>query len=90
MNSVLLRVITDAGLGFWGEAFGHGAAPVTMTVLDTHLAPAVLGQDARDIAGLRQCLSKVFHVYGRNGPHLFAVSAPDIALWDIALWDIAG
>ncbi len=97
MNTVWLRVITDAGVDGWGEAFGHGTAAATMTVLDTQLAPAVLGQDARDIAGLRQRLSKAFHIYGRNGPHLFALSALDIALWDIAgkaagqpLWRLLG
>jgi L-alanine-DL-glutamate epimerase-like enolase superfamily enzyme len=84
MNTVWLRIRTDAGLDGWGEAFGHGSAAATMTVLDTQLAPAILGQDARDIAGLRQKLAKAFHIYGRNGPHLFALSALDIALWDIA------
>ena len=97
MNTVWLRVITDAGLDGWGEAFGHGTAAATMTVLDTQLAPAILGQDARDIAGLRKRLAKAFHIYGRNGPHVFALSALDIALWDIAgkvanlpLWRLLG
>jgi L-alanine-DL-glutamate epimerase-like enolase superfamily enzyme len=84
MNSVWLHVVTDQGLDGWGEAFGHGTAAATMTVLDMQLAPAILGQDARDIAGLRQRLGKAFHIYGRNGPHVFALSALDIALWDIA------
>jgi L-alanine-DL-glutamate epimerase-like enolase superfamily enzyme len=97
MNTVWLRIITDAGLEGWGEAFGHGTAAATMTVLDTQLAPALLGQDARDISGLRQKLAKAFHIYGRNGPHVFALSALDIALWDIAgkaanqpLWRLLG
>ena len=97
MNTVWLRIRTDAGIDGWGEAFGHGTAAATLTVLDTQLAPAILGQDARDIAGLRQRLGKAFHIYGRNGPHLFALSALDIALWDIAgkaanqpLWRLLG
>jgi D-galactarolactone cycloisomerase len=97
MNTVWLRVRTDAGIDGWGEAFGHGTAAGTMTVMDAQLAPAVLGQDARDIAGLRQKLAKAFHIYGRNGPHVFALSALDIALWDIAgkvanqpLWRLLG
>jgi D-galactarolactone cycloisomerase len=84
MNTLWLRIQTDAGIEGWGEAFGHGTAAATLTVLDTQLAPALLGQDARDISGLRQKLAKAFHIYGRNGPHVFALSALDIALWDIA------
>jgi D-galactarolactone cycloisomerase len=97
MNVVWLRIRTDAGIDGWGEAFGHGTSAATLTVLDTQLAPALLGQDARDIAGLRQRLGKALHIYGRNGPHLFALSGLDIALWDIAgkaanqpLWRLLG
>ena len=54
MNTVWLRIRTDAGIDGWGEAFGHGTAAGTLAVLDTQLAPALLGQDARDIAGLRR------------------------------------
>jgi L-alanine-DL-glutamate epimerase-like enolase superfamily enzyme len=97
MNTVWLRIVTDQGLEGWGEGFGHASAATTKTVLDTQLAPAILGQDARDIAGLRARLSKAFHSFGRNGPHVFALSALDIALWDIAgkaaglpLWRLLG
>ena len=97
MNTVWLRIVTDQGLEGWGEGFGHASAATTMTVLNTQLAPAVLGQDARDIAGLRRRLSKAFHGFGRNGAHVFALSALDIALWDIAgkaaglpLWRLLG
>jgi D-galactarolactone cycloisomerase len=97
MNIVWLRVMTDTGIDGWGEAFGHATAAGSLAVLDTQLAPAVLGQDARDIAGLRHRLSQMFHLYGCNGPHTFALSALDIALWDIAgksanqpLWRLLG
>ena len=97
MNTVWLRVITDQGLEGWGEGFGHNAAAATVSVLNTQLAPAILGQDARDIAGLRARLGKSFHSFGRNGPHVFALSALDIALWDLAgkaaglpLWRLLG
>ena len=97
MNTIWLRIVTDQGLEGWGEGFGHASAAATKTVLDTQLAPAILGQDARDIAGLRARLSKTFHSFGRNGPHVFALSALDIALWDIAgkaaglpLWRLLG
>ena len=97
MNTIWLHVVTDQGLHGWGEGFGHASAAATKTVLDDQLAPAVLGQDARDIAGLRARLSKAFHGFGRNGSHVFALSALDIALWDIAgkaaglpLWRLLG
>jgi L-alanine-DL-glutamate epimerase-like enolase superfamily enzyme len=97
MNSVWLRIVTDQGLEGWGEAFGHNGAATTLAALNSQLAPMLLGQDARDIAGLRTRLSKAFHGFGRNGPHVFALSALDIALWDIAgkaagqpLWRLLG
>lgn len=97
MNTVWLRIVTDQGLVGWGEGFGHASAATTKTTMDTQLAPALLGQDARDTAGLRQRLSKAFHGFGRNGAHVFALSALDIALWDIAgkaaglpLWRLLG
>ena len=97
MNTVWLRIMTDAGIDGWGEAFGHAGSAASLAVLDIQLAPAVLGQDARDIAGLRRRLSQAWHGYGRNGPHVHALSALDIALWDIAgksanqpLWRLLG
>ena len=97
MNTVWLRIVTDQGVEGWGEAFGHNAAATTMAALNSQLAPMLLGQDARDIAGLRLRLSQAFHGFGRNGPHVFALSALDIALWDIAgkvagqpLWRLLG
>lgn len=39
-------------------------------------------QHARDIASLYVCLC--MHLFGRNGPHIYALSRLDIALWDIA------
>src|ERR1700750_863277 len=74
MNTVWLRIVTDQGLEGWGEGFGHASAAATKTVMDTQLAPAVLGQDPRNIAGLRHTLAKAFHGFGRNGSHVFALS----------------
>ncbi len=79
-----LRIATEDGLEGWGEGFGHACVPATRAVIDTQLAPAVLGQDARDIAGLRRRTAQSFHLFGGNGPHVYAASALDIALWDIA------
>ncbi len=67
MNTLWLRVATDDGREGWGEGFGHAGVAATRAVIDTQLAPAVLGQDARDIAGLRRRTSQGFHLFGGNG-----------------------
>ena len=97
MNTVWLRIVTDQGIDGWGEAFGHASAAVSLSVLNEQLAPAILGQDARDIAGLRQRMSHAWHLFGRNGAHVYGLSALDIALWDLAgkvagqpLWRLLG
>lgn len=83
MDTLLVRVETDAGLHGWGEGFGFTLAETTKDAVDRLLAPACIGQDARDIGGLTRMLARRFHNFGRNGPVTFGISAIDIALWDI-------
>ena len=97
MNTLLLRIVTDQGLEGWGEGFGHATCAATRAVLDQQLGPMLLGQDFRDIAGLYRRMGMALHVYGRNGPGVYALSAMDVALWDIAgkaagfpLWRMLG
>lgn len=97
VDTLLLRVVTDDGLEGWGEGFGHATCPATAAVIQTQLAPAVLGADARDIRSLMARLAQQFHLFGRNGPHVYALSGLDMALWDIAgkaaglpLWRLLG
>lgn len=97
MNTLFLRIVTDQGLEGWGEGFGHATCQATRAVLDHQLGPMLLGQDARDIAGLHRRMAMALHVYGRNGPGTYALSAMDVALWDIAgkqanlpLWRLLG
>jgi D-galactarolactone cycloisomerase len=84
MTTLWLRIATEDGMEGWGEGFGHACVPATRAVIDTQMAAAVLGQDARDIGGLRRRISQSFHLFGGNGPHVYAQSALDIALWDLA------
>ncbi len=84
MDTLLVRVETDAGIHGWGEGFGFNLVHTTKDAVDRLLAPACLGQDARDIPALMAALFRRFHNFGRNGPMTFALSALDIALWDIA------
>jgi L-alanine-DL-glutamate epimerase-like enolase superfamily enzyme len=48
------------------------------------IAPALIGCDARQIAGISRQLQRDNHLYGRYGVTLFAISGMDIALWDLA------
>ena len=81
---LLVRIDTDDGITGWVEAFGHAVAPATKTVIDTMIAPMLLGQDASRIGGLMLDLARRLHLFGRNGPVIYGLSGIDIALWDIA------
>lgn len=83
MDTLLVRVETDTGLHGWGEGFGFNLVDTTKDAIDRLLAPACLGQEAGDIAGLTRMLARRFHNFGRNGPVTFGISGIDIALWDI-------
>ena len=83
MDTLLVRVETDAGLHGWGEGFGFILAETTRHAIDRLIGPACIGQDARDISALMRMLARRFHNFGRNGAVSFGLSAIDIALWDI-------
>lgn len=83
MDTLLVRVETDAGIHGWGEGFGFTVAETTQDAIDRLIGPACIGQDASDIAGVTRMLARRFHNFGRNGPVTFGISAIDIALWDI-------
>lgn len=84
LNILLVRIETEDGLVGWGEAFGHAAAPATRTVIDTMIAPLLIGRDAVPIGALMADLAQQLHLFGRNGPVIYGLSGVDIALWDLA------
>ncbi|NKC31199.1 mandelate racemase/muconate lactonizing enzyme family protein [Falsiroseomonas selenitidurans] len=84
IDTLLVRVAVEGGLHGWGEGFGFTLAATTRDAVERLIAPACLGQDARDIAGIGALLHRRFHNFGRNGPVGFGIAAIDIALWDIA------
>ena len=84
MDHLLVQVQTDAGITGWGEGFGHSIIPATKTALETYVGPWFIGKDATDINALHREAAQSFHIFGRNGPVVYAHSAIDIALWDIA------
>ena len=84
MDTLFVRVETDAGIVGWGEAFGFAVSPVTMTAIARIVAPLCIGRDPTDIPAFMADLRRKVQNMGRNGPVGFALSGIDIALWDIA------
>jgi L-alanine-DL-glutamate epimerase-like enolase superfamily enzyme len=84
LDMLLVRIETRGGLVGWGEAFGHGCIPATKAALDTLVGPWLLGRNASDIGGIAEGLGQAMHLFGRNGPLIYALAGVDIALWDIA------
>ena len=83
VSILLVEVRTDTGLVGFGEALARFAPLAYAHLVDTALAPRLIGQDAGAIAAnwarMRRALS------GRAGGMLIeAIAAVDIALWDIA------
>ncbi|MDC7784448.1 mandelate racemase/muconate lactonizing enzyme family protein [Rhodoplanes sp. TEM] len=81
LDTVLIRVTTDAGLVGWGEAYGSFWSAVTAAV-DEFVAPLAIGQRTDD-TGLPERIERTLHNLGRTGPTVHAISGLDIALWDL-------
>jgi L-alanine-DL-glutamate epimerase-like enolase superfamily enzyme len=98
-DAAILRVETEDGLVGWGEgknaagSAGHYAALVNL--LNTEIAPLLIGRNAGDITAIRELLyngvragtaARSGHAMpslARRGLTVAAISAVDIALWDI-------
>jgi D-galactarolactone cycloisomerase len=84
METLLVRVDTDAGITGWGEAFGFAASAVTRQAITLAVAPLCLGREFDDVPSFIADLQRKLHAMGRHGPVSFALAGIDIALWDIA------
>jgi D-galactarolactone cycloisomerase len=84
VDSLFVRVRTDQGIDGWGEGWGHVACATTAAALGTLVGPAMLGRDVSDRRRLMTEMQHRFHIHGRTGPAMYALSAIEIALWDIA------
>jgi D-galactarolactone cycloisomerase len=84
METLLVRVETDAGIVGWGEAFGFAVSPVTRAALTHVVGPLCIGRDPQDVPALMAFLRKRTQNMGRSGPVRYALSGIDLALWDIA------
>ncbi len=85
-SATLVEVITDEGLTGWGEAFAQGLEPpqIAAAVIQSALAPLVMGADPLDVEVLWHRMYHATRDYGRKGSVVSGISAVDIALWDLA------
>lgn len=68
--------------GSWGLGqTSHGRA--VAAVIDEHLGPMLLGEDAMAGEALADMLFRLTKPYGSTGLASYAVSAIDLALWDV-------
>src|SRR6201991_3733723 len=78
---LIVEGFTDQGHVGIGNA---ALAPlVTKQVIDTYLAPLIVGQDPWDLEFLWQHMYRKTMAFGRKGIGMVAISAVDIALWDL-------
>jgi L-alanine-DL-glutamate epimerase-like enolase superfamily enzyme len=84
LDIVLVRVQTAAGLVGWGEGFGYTCQNATAQLLRDMVGPWAMGRDSVDPVQVNRDAQLAFHLFGRFGITIFALSALDTALWDIA------
>ena len=81
-NFVTLKIVTDEGLYGIGDATLNGREKAVVAYLEEHVAPMLIGRDARRIEDTWQLLDR--GAYWRRGPvTMRAIAAIDVALWDI-------
>jgi len=83
METLFVRVETDAGITGWGEAFGFAASSLTREAINRAVAPLCVGREFTDVPSFMADLQRKLHAMGRHGPVSFALAGIDIALWDI-------
>ncbi|MBM9593544.1 mandelate racemase/muconate lactonizing enzyme family protein [Roseitranquillus sediminis] len=80
---IVCEVETDeghVGIGMASRFLPHGVA----AIVQQHLAPAVIGEDPRDLERINDRLHKLVSERGQTiGVNLAALSCLDLALWDI-------
>jgi len=81
-NFVTLKLTTEDGVYGLGDATLNGRELAVASYLSEHVAPLLVGRDARRIEDTWQYLYK--GAYWRGGPvTMTAIAAVDTALWDI-------
>ncbi|MDR7481491.1 MAG: mandelate racemase/muconate lactonizing enzyme family protein [Armatimonadota bacterium] len=85
INTVIVRITTDAGLVGYGEAKAPVAPAATREIVRDLLAPVVLGADPLDIDVLWERMYSTMRLRAHGSGFLLeAISGVDLALWDLA------
>ena len=84
VESLFVRIDTDAGIHGWGESQSPIIPEVAQTIIDRLLSPMLIGRDPIDTDRLFDLMYKSMSVRGHTtGFMLDAIAGMDIALWDI-------
>ncbi|MEP7343207.1 MAG: mandelate racemase/muconate lactonizing enzyme family protein [Acidobacteriota bacterium] len=84
IETALIKVETDAGITGWGEAQAPLAPEIVCTIIETLLAPLLVGEDPLAHERLWSRMYNSMRVRGHTGSFLLdAIAGIDIALWDI-------
>lgn len=82
--SVLIKVTSESGRVGWGESFGVAAPQAVKAIIDTLLAPVVIGRDPAAPIVLHEDLYDLMRVRGfTGGYYVDALAGIDIAVWDL-------
>ncbi len=83
METLFVRVDTDAGITGWGEAFGFAVSALTRDAILRAVEPLCVGREFTDVPSFMTDLQRKLHAMGRHGPVSYALAGIDMALWDI-------
>jgi len=85
IETTLVRITTDDGIVGYGEAHAPIAPQVTATIINTLLAPLLLGENPLAIDRLWEKMYASMRIRGHHTGFMSeAMAGIDIALWDIA------
>ncbi len=84
IETALIKIETDAGIIGWGEAQAPVAPEIVGTIINTILAPLLIGENALAHERLWSRMYNAMRVRGHVGSFLLdAIAGIDTALWDI-------
>ena len=82
-TSMIVEVIGDDGTSGWGEGGQWGPTEPVANVIDSILAPRLIGRNVHEANRIWEELYAYTRDFSRTGPYVEAISALDVALWDL-------